>query len=69
MSSSIRLVRVLKKGVLAHCRKRGWVGESPALSLLPRDGEEIRPRGVRPCEDGYGEMYCWRAEDGDLPEG
>jgi len=52
MSSSIRLFRVLKKGVLAHCRKRGWVSETPALSSLPRDGEKIRPGGAHPCEDG-----------------
>jgi hypothetical protein len=66
----MRLFRMLEKGFfLAHCRKRGWVSETPTLSSLPRDGEEIRPGGARPCEDGYTEMYCWRAEDEDLPEG
>jgi hypothetical protein len=68
MPSRIRLFRVLKKGFLAHRRKCGWVGEPPALSSLTRDGGEIRP-GARPCEDICGEMYCWRAEDGDLPDG
>jgi hypothetical protein len=58
----MRLFRVSKKEfVLAHCRKRSWVGEPPALSSLPRKGEEICPGGARPCEDGCGEMYCWRA--------
>jgi hypothetical protein len=43
MSSSMRLLRVLEKGFfLAHCRKRGWVSETPALSSLPRDGKGIR---------------------------
>jgi hypothetical protein len=70
MPSSMRLLRVLEKRLfLAHCRKRDWVSETPALSSLARDGEEIRPGGARPCEDGYREMDCWRAEDGDLPEG
>jgi hypothetical protein len=69
MPSRIRLFRVLKNVfLLAHCRKRGCVGKPPALSSLPRDCEEIGPGGVSPCEDGFGEMYCWRAEDEDLPE-
>jgi hypothetical protein len=69
MPSRIRLFRVLKNVfLLAHCRKCGCVGKPPALSLLPRDCEEIGPGGVSPCEDGCREMYCWRAEDEDLPE-
>jgi hypothetical protein len=43
MPSSCRLFCVVEKVFLAHSRKRGWVGESPALSLLPRDGEEMHP--------------------------
>jgi hypothetical protein len=70
MPSSMRRFRVLRNiFFLAHCRKCGWVGEPPTLSSLPRDGEEIRPGGACPGEDGYGEICCWRAEDGDLPEG
>jgi hypothetical protein len=69
MPSRTRLFRVLKNiFLLAHCRKRGGVGKPPAWSSLPRDCEEIGPGGVSPCEDGCGEMYCWRAEDEDLPE-
>jgi hypothetical protein len=69
MPSRIRLFRVLKNiFLLAHCRKRGCVGKPPAWASLPRDCEEIGPGGVNPCEDGCGEMYCWRAEDEDLPE-
>jgi hypothetical protein len=56
MPSSMWLFRVLNEGYLAHCRKRGRIVEPPALSSLPRDGEEIRSGGARPCEDGYGEM-------------
>jgi hypothetical protein len=29
----------------------------------------MRPGGARPCEDRRREMYCWRAEDEDLPGG
>jgi hypothetical protein len=47
MPSSCRLFFVVEKGFLTHSRKRGWVGEPPALSLLPRDGEEMRPGGAR----------------------
>jgi hypothetical protein len=47
MPSSCRLFFVVEKGFLAHFRKRGWVGEPPASSLLPRDGEEMRPEDAR----------------------
>jgi hypothetical protein len=47
MPSSCRLFCVVEKEFLAHSRKRGWVAELPALSLLPRDGEEKRPGGAR----------------------
>ena len=47
MPSSCRLFCVVEKGFLAHSRKRGWVAEPPALSLLPRDGDEKRPGGAR----------------------
>jgi hypothetical protein len=43
MPSSCRLFCVVEKGFLAHSRKRGWVAELPALSLLPRDGEDMCP--------------------------
>jgi hypothetical protein len=69
MPSRIRLFRVLKNVfILAHCRKCGCVGKPAALSSLPRDCQEIGPGGVSPSEDKCGEMYCWRAEDEDLPE-
>jgi hypothetical protein len=47
MPSSCRLLGVVEKEFLAHSRKRGWVAELPALSLLPRDGEEKRPGSAR----------------------
>jgi hypothetical protein len=47
MLSSSCLFRVLKNGRVAHPRKLSEVGEPPALSLLPRDGEEMRLGGVR----------------------
>jgi hypothetical protein len=47
MPSSCRLFCVVEKVFLAHSRKLGWVDEPPALSLLPRDGEEMRPGGAR----------------------
>jgi hypothetical protein len=45
--SICRLFFVAEKWFPTHSRKRGWVGEPPALSLLPRDGEEVGPVGAR----------------------
>ena len=68
LPSRIRLFRVLNSVfLLAHCIKCGCVGKPLALSSLPRDCEGMGPGGVSPCEGGCGEMYCWRAEDEDLP--
>jgi hypothetical protein len=58
MPSSCRLFGVVEKGLLTHSRKRDWVAEPPALSLLPRDGEEKRPGSERRCEDILVEICC-----------
>jgi hypothetical protein len=47
MPSSRRLFCVVEKGLLAYSRKRDWVAEPPALSLLARDGEGMRPGSAR----------------------
>jgi hypothetical protein len=47
LPSSFCLFCVLKNGMLTHSRKLGWVGEPLALSLLPRDSDEMRPWGGR----------------------
>jgi hypothetical protein len=47
MPSSCRLFFVVEKVFLTHSRKRSCAGEPPTLSLLPRNGEEMRPGDAR----------------------